>query len=149
MAAPADLIARFYDVVWNTADEAVAREILDPAFRFRGSLGLEHTGHEGFIAYLRAVHEALGDYRCTIDELLVDGTGAAARMTFSGIHRAGLFDVPATGRRITWAGAAFFETDGQRITRLWVLGDIDGMKQQLGAGRDQPFTPRVEAAGQA
>jgi len=48
--------------------------------------------------------------------------------------------VEATGRVITWAGGAFFTTDGERITELWVLGDIDSVKQQLGAPQDSGFS---------
>jgi predicted ester cyclase len=61
-------------------------------------------------------------------------------MRFSGIHRARFFGVEATGRVITWAGGAFFTTDGERITELWVLGDIDSVKQQLGAPQDTSFS---------
>ena len=52
---PRDLIERFYNEVWNTGDEMVAREILHNDFVFRGSLGPEHHGPDGFIEYLRAV----------------------------------------------------------------------------------------------
>jgi predicted ester cyclase len=61
-------------------------------------------------------------------------------MSFSGVHRGRFFGVEASGRTITWAGAAFFATDGERITDLWVLGDIDAVKQQLGAARDSGFS---------
>jgi len=37
------------------------------------------------------------------------------------------------------AGAAFFHTNGERITELWVLGDIDSVKQQLGAEASAMF----------
>lgn len=134
-----DLVRRFYDVVWNGADEQVAREILHPHFSFRASLGPERQGPEGFINYMQAIHAALGEYTCTIDELLVDGQKAAARMTFGGRHQGEFFGVSATGRSIAWAGAAFFETDGRQITRLWVLGDVDGVKQQLGVDTRRTF----------
>jgi hypothetical protein len=39
--SPKKLIERFYNEVWNRADEVVAREILHPEFCFRGSLGEE------------------------------------------------------------------------------------------------------------
>jgi predicted ester cyclase len=48
--------------------------------------------------------------------------------------------VEATGRQVRWAGAAFFRIAAARIVSLWVLGDVEGLKQQLSAGRDQrPF----------
>lgn len=135
----AQLVERFYHELWNRADEAVAREILHPEFRFRASLGPERLGPEGFIAYMRSVHAALADYRCEIEELLTTEHEAAAKMRFVGRHQAPFFGVEATGREIEWAGAAFFKTDGERITELWVLGDIDAVKRQLGAAADQGF----------
>ncbi len=140
---PADattLVRRFYDELWNQADESVASEILHPALSFRGSLGSLKSGRGGFIEYLREVHAALADFRCVIDDLIATEERAAARMTFSGIHRAPFFGVPATGQRVTWSGAAFFAIADQRIREIWVLGDIDSIRQQLGVPRDARFT---------
>jgi steroid delta-isomerase-like uncharacterized protein len=137
---PKTLVGRFYQEVWNRADEAVAREILCADFRFRASLGPEGRGPDGFIEYMRSIHAALADYTCRIDDLVTMGNRAAARMSFTGIHRERFFGVEATGRTITWAGGAFFTTDGERITELWVLGDIDSVKQQLGAPQDTSFS---------
>jgi steroid delta-isomerase-like uncharacterized protein len=136
----ASLVERFYHQVWNRADEVVAREILHPDFRFRASLGPERRGPDGFIEYMRSIHAALADYTCQIEDLVATANRAAARMSFTGIHRARFFGVEATGRVITWAGGAFFTTDGDRITELWVLGDIDRVKQQLGASRGTDFS---------
>jgi len=133
MPTPQHLVERFYSEVWDRADESVAREILAKNFRFRGSLGPEKVGVDGFIDYLRAVHTSLADFRCVIQSLLVAEQRAAAQMLFDGIHRGDLFGVPATGARLEWAGAAFFDTSDSKITALWVLGDVDAVKRQLGS----------------
>jgi steroid delta-isomerase-like uncharacterized protein len=130
-AAPRDLVQRFYDVVWNRADEAEARKILSPDFRFRGSLGSELRGPGGFIAYLRSVHLALENFTCVIDEIIATEDRAAARMTFHGTHRGKFFGFAPTGREIRWSGAAFFKTGAGMITELWVLGDIEAVRRQL------------------
>jgi hypothetical protein len=36
-------------------------------------------------------------------------------------------------------GAAFFSFAQARIGSLWVLGDMDGLKRQLGAAAPAPF----------
>jgi steroid delta-isomerase-like uncharacterized protein len=133
------LVERFYDEVWNQADEAVAGEILHPDFRFRASLGLERLGLAGFVDYMRSIHAALGNYTCVIDDLIATEGRAAARLRFRGIHRGPFFGVTATRREITWSGAAFFTTDRGRITELWVLGDVDAVKRQLGAELESFF----------
>ncbi len=132
MSAQTLLVETFYHDVWNKNDAAKAKEILSPDFRFRGSLGPEKTGPDGFAAYMQSVHSALGEYRCLIKELIVSDNKAAARMLFRGIHRGPFFGVEATGKTIEWAGAAFFEFQDEKISQLWVLGDIDSVKAQLG-----------------
>jgi predicted ester cyclase len=69
--------------------------------------------------------------------MVEQGNKLAVRMTFSGNHQGELFGVPASGRRISWPGAAFFAFRERRIASLWVLGDVDGVKLQLGIARGQ------------
>jgi len=128
---PRRLVERFYSEIWNRGDEAAAREILHPAFRFRGSLGTEAADVEGFLAYVRSVRSALADYACTIEDLIEGENRVAARMRFAGTHRGMLFGVDGTGRQVAWAGAAFFTIADGRIAELWVLGDLDALKRQL------------------
>jgi steroid delta-isomerase-like uncharacterized protein len=137
---PSSLVKRFYHELWNRADEDVAREILHPDLRFRASLGPERRHPDGFIAYLRSVHNALGDFTCTIDNIVAAKDCAAARMTFKGTHRAKFFGIEATGREITWAGGAFFKIEDNKIKDIWVLGDIDAVKQQLDAPTGADFS---------
>jgi len=132
-----DLTERFYNVVWNQADEAEARRILSPDFRFRASLGPELRGPGGFIAYLRSVHAALENFTCVIEEIIATDDRAAARMSFRGGHRANFFGVAPTGREIRWNGAAFFKASGGMITELWVLGDVEAVRRQLAPDRSQ------------
>ena len=128
------LVERFYEELWNRANERVAYEILSENFKFRGSLGIEKQGPDQFLDYLRTIHKALKNYTCIIDDLVVDRDRVAARMTFKGLHRAEFLGKSATDKEISWAGAAFFKMDGQRISELWVLGDIDSIKKQLDIG---------------
>jgi len=136
---PQELVERFYHEVWNRADEDVAREILHADFQFRGSLGPVYRGPDGFIGYMRSVHAALANYICEIVDLITAEDRAVARMRFTGLHQDSFFGVEATGRNIEWSGAAFFTCRHGKITALWVLGDIDAVKKQLGAGDGTEF----------
>ena len=136
--AAAALVERFYDVVWNKADERAAREILDRNFIFRASLGPELRGPDGFIAYLRSVHAALENFTCTVEDLIATEDRAAAKMRFTGTHRGTFFGIAATGRPIKWSGAAFFTAHSGRISELWVLGDVEAVMRQLMPERTPP-----------
>ena len=134
-----ELVERFYNLVWNKADETEARRILARDFRFRGSLGPELHGPDGFIAYMRSVHAALGGFTCQIEEVIAAGDQAAARMSFYGRHRGRFFGIEPSGREIRWSGAAFFKTRGGTIIELWVLGDIEEVRRQLEPQRAAPI----------
>ena len=127
----AELVERFYRLVWNKADETEAHRILADDFRFRGSLGPELRGPDGFIAYMLAVRSALADFTCRVDEMIADGDRAAAQMTFHGRHCGKFFGVAPSDREIRWSGAAFFKTSEGKITELWVLGDLETIRRQL------------------
>lgn len=131
MATAKALVERFYHEVWNKAEQRAAREILHPDVVFRGSLGSQLRGADGFIAYLRSVHAALANFVCTIEDLIETEDRAAAKMLFRGTHRGTFFGIEATGREITWNGAAFFTIEDGVIAEIWVLGDIDAIKRQL------------------
>ena len=130
---PTELVESFYKDVWNTRNLRVARDIISIDFKFRGSLGPEKEGIDGFLEYVEDVHTALGDYTCTIKDLITTEERVAARMIFRGIHQSEFFNVKASRKEIEWAGAAFFTIREQKLSELWVLGDIDAVKQQLGA----------------
>jgi predicted ester cyclase len=80
---------------------------------------------------MREVHSALADYRCTIEDLVEDDGRAAARVRFEGVHRGELLGFAPTGRRVAWTGAAFFTVSADRLTDVWVLGDLDSLRRQL------------------
>ncbi len=61
-----------------------------------------------------------------------DADTAAARLPYSGTHSGTLLDLPATGRRFEYAGAAFFTVEDGLLASAWVLGDIEGLRRQLG-----------------
>lgn len=126
------LIERFYNDVWNRADEAAAHAILNPDLEFRGSIGETRRGIGEFIQYMRKIHGVFADYHCRIDDLIAAGDRAAARMMFTGFHRGSLWGEAPTGKPISWAGAAFFTTGGGQIRRIWVLGDTERLKRALG-----------------
>jgi predicted ester cyclase len=130
-----DLVASFYEDIWNRGDLSAIPTLLREDFKFRGSLGAERKGHAGFAAYVNAVRGALRDYRCDILDLVAEGPRAFARMRFSGVHAGELLGHAPTGKRVEWMGAALFTAaeDG-RLSDLWVLGDVHGLEVQLRQG---------------
>lgn len=124
-------VDRFYEDIWNNYDKSAISAVLHEDFIFRGSLGQEKKGHEGFSAYVDFVHKALDSYKCVIEETICEGEKLFARMTFSGFHRGEFFGYKPTNKKLTWAGAAIFTFNSGKIKELWVLGDVYGLVEQL------------------
>lgn len=125
------VIRAFYEEIWNKHNKSMIPTLLHEHFSFRGSLGQVRHGHAGFADYVDFVHTALGDYRCDIQEIISEGNKAFARMLFSGIHHGEFFAYPPTFKHVEWAGAAVFTFDSDKVSDLWVLGDVHGLLQQL------------------
>ena len=126
-------VETFFNVMWNNWDDATMRDILDPAIDFRGSIGLQVNGHDGFAGYMQTIRDAFPDFHNRIDEIIVTDDRAAARLTYTGTHDGPLFDHAATGAPIEYAGVAMFTMAGGKITKVWVLGDRLALLQQIGA----------------
>ncbi|MEM1298281.1 MAG: ester cyclase, partial [Pseudomonadota bacterium] len=125
------LVRELYARLWEAGDRAAPDGILHPELVFRGSVGMERRGINGFWDYLSLVRTALDDYRCDILSLIADGPHAAAKMYFHGVHRGKFLGIAPSGRHIGWHGAAFFEVRDGLLADIWVLGDVDGLRAAM------------------
>ena len=128
-----NLIHRYYADLWNRWDDAVVDEIIAPNIQFRGSLGVTVSGRDGFRGYLAQVRAAFPDFHNQVDELLAEGEGVMARLTYSGTHLGELYGAAPTRNRIEYGGIAFFRICKGQITSGLVYGDTIGLMRQVGA----------------
>jgi steroid delta-isomerase-like uncharacterized protein len=133
------LIERFYTDLWNRFDKALIPFLLTEDLEFRGSLGHAARGHGQFAEYMDFIKAVFPDFTNSIEEVVSESERSFARLTYRGTHAGELFGVPATGRRVEYAGAARFRFRDSRIAAVWVLGDVFGLLQQL---RDVPCPRR-------
>ena len=128
----AALVRRFYDDAWNRWDDSVVDTLLDSDFEFRGSLGNEVRGRDGWRAYRDLVRQAAPDFHNEIVDLVTAPGQAAARLVCSGHHHGELLGRPGTGQPIRYAVAAFFRCADDRLLSAWVLGDLETLRSQIG-----------------
>lgn len=126
-------VRKFYGVLWEQHDKSEIPNVLHEAFTFRGSLGQERRGHQGFGEYLDMVHAALANYECIIEDLVCGPEKVFAKMRFTGIHQGEFMGHAPTRKRVSWAGCALFTFDGDKVADLWVLGDLKSLEEQLRA----------------
>lgn len=125
------LVLRFYDTLWNEWDDLAVDDTLALQVTFRGSLGQQTVGRDGWRSYRDQVRRGAPDFHNEVLELITDNHRAAARLKYTGTHLGPLLDIPATGRTFTYTGAAFFTTVDDYITDIWVIGDLDELRRQL------------------
>ncbi len=131
----ADLVQRFYRDAWNRWDDGAPEELLAVDFVFRGSLGDEARGRDGFRAYREKVREVFPDFHNEVRELVVSGEQAAVRLLCTGHHNGDLFGIAPTGLQVAYEAAAFFRSCDGQLRETWVLGDLDGLRDQLSRHR--------------
>jgi predicted ester cyclase len=127
----ADMVQRFYTDLWNRWDDASVGDLLSPDFVFRGSLGHDVQGRDGWRRYRDLIRQGSSDFHNEIIDLVVAEDRAAVRLEYSGTHTGPLLGVKPTGRRFSYSGAAFFAASGALLTEAWVLGDLQSLSAQL------------------
>jgi len=128
-------VTRFYEVLWDAHDRGAMPTLLHDNFTFRGSLGQEKRGLDGFAEYVDMVHAALAEYKCHIEALVEEADRVFAKMIFTGLHVGEFMGYAPSGKRVTWQGCALFTFSGERIADVWVLGDLKSLETQLESNR--------------
>ena len=126
-----NVILRYYADLWNRWDDALVAEIISPDIQFRGSLGVTVSGRNGFREYVARVRAAFPDFHNHVDELLAEGDGVAASLTYSGTHQGELYGAAPTHKRVEYGGIAFFRIFEGQITSGLVYGDTIGLMRQI------------------
>lgn len=129
------LVASYYDKLWNEWDDSAVDDTLAPGVKFRGSLGTETVGRDGWRSYRDEIRRGAPDFHNKVLDAITARNRVAARLQYTGTHSGPLLGIPATGRRFTYSGAAFFTAKTGLLTDIWVVGDLEGLRNQLFEGR--------------
>jgi predicted ester cyclase len=125
------MVRRFYADAWNRWEDAAVDELLAEDFVFRGSLGDDARGRNGFRAYREKVRTAFPDFHNEVREIVADRDRAAVRLRCTGRQEGELFGVAGTGLDVAYDAVAFFRSDGAHLCQAWVLGDLEHLRNQL------------------
>jgi len=145
----AKIMAKKYVESRNTVNLALLNEIYDPGVLVHDCSAPEDiTGLDSLKEYYSNTHRALPDLNATIDEMIVKGDKIVWRWTFTGTH-SGLFhtpmgDIPATGRKVKFAGVAIDRIDRGKAVEEWVYFNVLDFLFQLGFSIAPPQPPTPE-----
>ncbi len=96
-----NLVARYYDEMWNNWNFALVDKLLAKEISFRGSLGTETHGRTAFCNYMRRVQSAFPDFRNEIEDMIAERNRVFTRLTYTGTHRGEIFGVAPTERKVS------------------------------------------------
>lgn len=81
--------------------------------------------------YILIFIATLSDYHCEIHSMVVEGNKAFVRLQFVGRHTSALMGFPPTGQVVSWSGATEFTCLNGKIAKVWELGDMKSLEDQL------------------
>ena len=126
-----ELVKKFISDIWNRGEIELIPSICHPSLRFNGHVGMDRVGHEGFARMVSTVREALMDYHCEIHSMVVESNKAFCRLRFTGKHTGNLLGYAPTGKTVSWMGASEFTCKNGKILKVWELGDVKSLEEQL------------------
>ena len=126
-----DLVKKFIADIWNRGETELIPEVCSPSLRFNGNNGFDRVGHDGLARMVGTIRDALDDYHCEIHSMVVENNKAFCRLRFTGKHTGNLLGYEATGRTVAWMGATEFTCQNGKILKVWELGDIKSLEDQI------------------
>jgi len=129
-----DIVLRqWYRELWDGGNLGVADELFTADYRLHVSGNPAPIGREIVTHVVSAFRAAFPDLTHTVDELIGEGTGVAARWTLQGTHRGEFQGLVATGRSIRLSGTTIHHFADGKIVETWLTLDNLELLQQLGA----------------
>ena len=93
----------------------------------------EVESHEEFREQMESIRGAFSDFSATVEDVVAEGETVAMRVTLRGTHDGEFMGVEPTGEGIEVANMVFTRIEDGKIAERWVLPDMLGMMQQVGA----------------
>jgi predicted ester cyclase len=94
-------------------------------------IGFDRVGHDGLARMVATIRDALDEYHCEIHSMVVENNKAFVRLRFTGKHIGRLLGYIPTNRTVSWMGATEFTCQNNKILKVWELGDVKSLEEQL------------------
>ncbi len=95
--------------------------------------GMPPLDRDGFRQMSAMFYAAFPDLVHHVDEQTAEGDRVVNRLAVRGTHRGEFQGIAPTGRRIEMAAISIQRVDAGRLVGGWILADLAGLLQQLGA----------------
>ena len=128
-----ELVRRFYKEVYGDWNMALVDEVVSPRFTSHDWPEDGSTGPQAFRDYYAAIRLVVPDAHYEVDDLIAEGDRVVVRWRLLGTHQAEFQGIAPTGRAIALKGIAIYRMDDGKLMERWVVSDLHGVLQQIGA----------------
>ncbi len=99
-------------------------------FHFIGMPPMDWNAHKQLI---HAIVRAFPDFHHKLDDMVAEGDKVAVRFTITGTHQGEFQRIESTGKQVYFGGMDLLTVVDGKITEEWVVVDMMGWMQQIGA----------------
>ncbi len=135
----ARIVRELHDVVWNAGELSAVDRLVAPWYVIHSDPGdpwegqtLDRATYRERVRYSRT---GFPDLTFTIHDLLATEQRVGVRWSAEGTHLGDLVGLPATGKRLRFAGQTIYDLVGGQVAGHWQVVDRLGFIQQLRAVR--------------
>ncbi len=132
---PGATIAELHRVVWSEGDFRAVERLVAPAYVIHSDPGDLWNGktldRKQYVERVRHSRKAFPDLVFHDDELIVAGTRVVARWHAEGTQKGPLPGLPATGKRLHFAGQTIYEVKDGWVAGHWQVVDRLGFLDQV------------------
>jgi steroid delta-isomerase-like uncharacterized protein len=118
---------------WNAKDLDAAVELLAEEYVRHDANLPEVVGPRAQRDFLAGLFMAFPDLNLQAERLIAQENLVVLHFTVQGTNRGEFMRMPATGREVMIQGVDIFRLIGDKIAEQWVVMDVLGLMQQLGA----------------
>jgi steroid delta-isomerase-like uncharacterized protein len=134
----ARIVRELHDIVWTAGELSAVDRLVAPRYVIHSDPGdpwegqaLDRATYRERVRYSRT---GFPDLRFSIHDLIAAEHRVCVRWDAEGTHAGDLVGLPATGRRLRFAGQTIYAIAGQQVAGHWQVVDRLGFLQQLRAG---------------
>jgi steroid delta-isomerase-like uncharacterized protein len=127
------LVIRRWLEAWNTNDLDAAEGLLQDDYVRHDANLPDIVGPQAERQFVATALAAFPDLRFEAQHLVAEDDLVVSRLTAQGTHRGEFMGVPASGRHVDFQAVETFRLLDGKIAEQWVVMDVFGLLQQLGA----------------
>ncbi len=132
---PASVVVALYDRVWTRGAYREIAELVAPSYVIHDDPGDPWEGQtldrRGYRERVKATRAAFPDLVFSVHETVAARDRVSVRWSAEGTHAGDLRGLPATGRRLRFAGQTIYETRDGQVAGHWQVIDRLGFVERL------------------